>query len=382
MVSAGRAPAPAVRAGQRPLARGLLVGVLVLAIATLLAALGGGLVRLGVLPPAQRGPTAGAAVAWHGALMCAGFFGALISLERVVALQRGLAVPAMAGLGGLLLGWAAAWPAVAAPAVAAAGLLWALSAAGLVGLYAWAGWRRAWSLPLAVQMMGALALLAGNLLWAAGRPEEARLGWAGFLLLTIAGERRELTRLVPLPRWGRQLFLLLAASPLMVLGLAVGGVAVAGPAWWLACAGLALWLARFDPGLRLLGAVGWAGHTAVCLVSALVWLAVAAMLGLAAALGQAQLGPVAWHVFWVGFVFSMVFGHAPLMLPVLAGLRPRPTRLGRVALALLGASVAVRIAGAIGAAPGLTALAGAGHVLALAGFAAVMAFAVRQGRAG
>ena len=51
-----------------------------------------------------------------------------------------------------------------------------------------------------------------------------------------------------------------------------------------------------------------------------VWLALAAVLGL---LGQT----VAWHTLWLGFVMAMVFGHAPIMLPALAGWRPEPTRL-------------------------------------------------------
>ena len=87
-----------------PLPRWALAAVVLLALLNLLAALGGGLVRLGTLPAGAVGPTGPQAVATHGALLMAGFFGTLIALERAVALHRGLWVPALAGLGDQAVG--------------------------------------------------------------------------------------------------------------------------------------------------------------------------------------------------------------------------------------------------------------------------------------
>lgn len=348
----------------RRVSRRTLALVALLAVAALLGALGGGLARLGTLPSAGAGPTGPDALAQHGALMMAGFFGSVIALERAVALQRGLWVPALAAAGALV-GWMhGGWALSAA--------LWLASALGLCGLYAWAARHRAASLPLAVEAAGALALFMGTLAWWRGDALAARLGWSAFLLLTIAGERRELMRLVPLPRWAQALFHPLWLGMLSAPWLAATGCDAALPLWWGLCAALAAWLLRFDVARRLLRAPGWAGHTAICLVSGYGWLVLAALLGLA---GRAE----AWHALWLGFVMAMVFGHAPIMLPALAGWRPRPTRWALLPLALMGGSLALRTLAPWLPWPGALAWAGAGHGLALLGFAAVMGWAVRRG---
>ena len=347
-----------------PLPRWALAAVALLALLNLVAAVGGGLVRLGILPAGPAGPTGPQAVATHGALLMAGFFGTLIALERAVALRRGLWVPLLSGLGGLA-GWVAgAW--------SLAAVLWVLSALGLAGLYAWAGWRRAMSLPLAIEASGALALLLANMAFGLARPEAARLGWSAFLVLTIAGERRELTRLLRLPPAAAPVFAVLWAGLLLAVVLALLVPAAAYTLWWWLSAALSLWLLRFDLARLQWRARGWAGHTAICLTVGYVWLALAAVAGLSG-------WPVAWHLLWLGFVMAMVFGHAPIMLPALAGWRPQPTRAALWPLGVLGLSLLLRVAGTLTAASPLLALAGAGHVLAFLLFGLVMARAVRRG---
>ncbi|MEZ5643734.1 MAG: hypothetical protein R3E99_01000 [Burkholderiaceae bacterium] len=344
------------------LPRAALAVVALLAIANLLGAVGGGLVRLGALPMAGGGPTGPYPVLGHGAVLMAGFFGTLIALERAVALHRGLWVPALAGIAGLA-GWLlGAWP--------VAGALWCASAAGLVGLYAWAGWRRAMSLPLAVEASGAVALLAANAGFWLGETNLSRLGWSAFLVLTIAGERRELTRMVRLPAGASGLFLAVWAGALVSVALAPALPSVADGLWWLSMAALAVWLLRFDVALRQWQARGWAGHTAICLSVGYVWLALGALLGLA---GQG----VAWHLVWLGFVMAMVFGHAPIMMPALAGWRPVPTRWALAPLGLLGLSLMLRVVGTLWPEGRLMALAGTGHALAFVFFGGVMVRAVR-----
>ncbi|PXW93360.1 hypothetical protein C7444_12012 [Sphaerotilus hippei] len=350
-----------------PLPRAAVAAVVLLAMLNLLGALGGGLVRLGTLPPALHGPGGAQAVAAHGAVMMAGFFGALIALERAVALRRGLWVPALAGLGGLLAWGFGAW--------SVAQVSWSASAAGLLGLYAWAAWHRAASLPLAVEASGALALLVGTLGFGAGQPMLARLGWSAFLVLTIAGERRELMQMVRLPRWSEHGFVVGWALLAVAAGLLLAGREPAGLAlWWALLAALAAWLLRWDLPSRQWRARGWAGHTALCLSTGYLWLLGAALLGLA---GQA----VAWHVLWLGFVMAMVFGHAPIMLPALAGWRPLPTRWALLPLPVLGLSLLLRITAPLADRPALLPWAGAGHALALVVFALVMGVSVRRGQA-
>lgn len=356
---------PARPDGSPPLPRWALAIVALMAITNLLGAVGGGLVRLGALPALAFGPTGSQAVGGHGAVMMAAFFGALIALERAVALRRGLWVPALAALGGWLAWGGGLWT--------AAGVLWVASAAGLVVLYVWAGWHRAMSLPLVVEASGALSLVIANAAFSQGQIDAARIGWSAFLVLTIAGERRELTRLVKLPEWASKAFLLVWTGAVGAVVVALWRPDLAEVVWWITMALFAAWLLRWDVATRQWRAKGWAGHTAICLVVGYVWLATGSVLGL---LGQT----IAWHVLWLGFVIAMVFGHAPILLPALAGWRPEPTRWALLPLGVLGLSLALRVVASItGWSAGL-AVAGAGHALAFVLFGGVMVRAVRRGR--
>ena len=342
-----------------------------LAATSLVAGLGGGLVRIGAVAVQGAGPAGPAATAWHGAVMVCGLFGTLIALERAVALRRGRWVPLLAGAGAL-----AAWLGAPPQGPLAA---WVVAGVGLVALYAHAGRTRAWSFHLAVELAGAAAWLAGTLAWTVGLREAALVGWCGFLLLTIAGERRELTQMLRLPRWARVAFAgVVALVPLAFALATAGAVAGAAWAWWGACAGLALWLLRFDVAPRQWRAGGWAGHTAWCLITGYAWLLVAAATGLA----QQRLDGAALHLLLLGFVFAMVFGHAPIILPALTGLRPRYTRWARLPLLLMAASLVARLLAETGVEAGLRVAAGWGHVVAISAFAATMSLAAWRARGG
>jgi hypothetical protein len=249
-----------------------------------------------------------------------------------------------------------------------------MAAVGLLGLYLWAGRYRAVSLPLAVEASGAVALLWAALAFAWGEAGQARWGWSLFLVLTIVGERRELMRFRPLPHWAAQAFL-------WAWGLLLGVALLMGPQpelaarlGWSVLGLLALWLLRFDLARLQWRMPGWAGHTAICLLLGYVWLLAAALAGL---LGQGHAGGVAWHLLWLGFVFAMVFGHAPLMLPALAGLSPRHSRWALLPLGVMGLSLLLRTLAWLSGYPRLLALAGIGHALALLLFGLIMAWLVK-----
>jgi hypothetical protein len=293
--------------------------------------------------------------------MACGFFGTLIALERAVALRRpwGLAAPVAAGLGGVL-----AW---STGSVAAAGGAWIAAGALLVALYVLAGRTRAWSLPLKVEIGAALVWAWGTAAWIRGDIGAATIGWMAFLVGTIAGERRELMLLVRLSPAAQRSFLAVGA-------LAAAGVTTASAAmWWLACAALAAWLLRFDLAPRQRRREGWVGHTGTCLTVGYAWLLVAAILGtlgLWRAGGAAALAP---HALLLGFVFAMVFGHAPIMLPALAGVRPRFTPWALAPLWVMAASLFLRGAALEAGNASWLALAGAGHAGAILAFALLMA---------
>jgi hypothetical protein len=304
----------------------------------LLLGLGAGLARLGTGP----GPAAGAPL--HGALMLPGFLGTLIGVERAVASRRAWAwaAPLLTGAGVLAaLATGAAAPARAA--VAAGSVVFALGlAVGFPSLRAPAA---------ATQLVAALCFAVGSARWAAGAPIwQAATWWVAFPLLTIAGERLELSRVVaPPPRW-RGAFAAIVA--VVLAGLVTGelarevGVRLQG----LGYAALAFWLARFDLARRSLRRPGLPGFMAVAVLSGLAWLAIGGLGALFHGLPPA--GPVTdglLHAWLVGFVFPLVFAHAPVILPAVLGVaipyRPR----FHAHLWLLHAGLLLRIAGDLAA---------------------------------
>ena len=149
-----------------------------------------GLARLGVVVPAFALTRA----AWHGVLMIPVFFGTVISLERAVAMQR--TAPYLAPAGTVVAGAAllagAPVPLVQALLVIAAGILVAAS----IRLA-----RRQRTLFLFVLAGAAVCSAVGNGVWlTVGDLSAAIPWWLSFLILTIAGERLELTRLLPVSR--------------------------------------------------------------------------------------------------------------------------------------------------------------------------------------
>jgi hypothetical protein len=127
-------------------------------------------------------------------------------------------------------------------------------------------------------------------------------------------------------------------------------------------------------------APGWPGHTAQALLAGYAWLLVAAALGLAGLAWPGGATGVALHALLLGFVFAMVFGHAPIILPALAGLRPAYVPAARLAVHLLGASLVLRLVGAQSGDPRWLAAAGIGHAIAIGAFVAAMAVAAARGR--
>jgi hypothetical protein len=336
----------------------------------LLAALWAGLSRLGWgLPPLQPGLSLA-----HGPLMVSGFLGTLIGVERAIALERRWTylAPALSGLGGLLF-------AVGVPDPAPQ-LLMALGSAALVAVFGLIV-RRQPALFTATMTLGAALWLAGNLLWLAGWPLYRVVPWwAGFLVLTIAGERLDLSRLLHLAPASVSLYL--AALGVYLAGLAL---TLAAPAAGMRLAGagsifLALWLLAFDIARRRLRQPGLTRFIAISLLSGYVWLGVSGVLWLLA--GNAVAGPL-WdamlHTVFVGFVFSMIFGHAPIIFPAVLGL-PIPFRPAfYVPLALLHASLLLRVAGDIAGWLALRQWGGLLNEVALLGYVLVVVQAVRQG---
>ncbi|MHB8731142.1 MAG: hypothetical protein ACYDAB_05065 [bacterium] len=310
--------------------------LVLLAVLALLAGLWAGLIRIGwPLPPLEPAlPSA------HGPLMVSGFLGTLISLERAVALGRpaAYAVPLMSGLGGLalLLGI----PAPAAP------VLMTLGSAGLVAIFASAFGRHP-AFFAGVMGFGALVWAIGNGLWLAGMPVYGAVSWfGGFVVLTIVGERLELSRLARPILMSRSAFVIAAVVYLAGLLLTLPAPRAGARLEGLGMLGLALWLLRFDIARHTVRQAGLTRFIAVGLLSGYVWLGVGGILWML--FGGSIAGPLydaMLHALFLGFVFAMIFAHAPIILPAVLGVAV-PYHVDVYGpLALLNLSLIVRLCG-------------------------------------
>jgi hypothetical protein len=295
----------------------------------------------------------------HGLLMAFGFLGTLVSLERAVALGRpwGYLAPLGAATGAIaLLG--------GAPILGT----WLFGASGVAFVAVYGAFLRIErSIHGAVQATGAVAWLGGAVLLVAGLSIAQVVPWlAAFLVLTILGERLELSRVTLPPPSARRVFVAagLVLSAGVVLSAIVGdlGVRLAG----VGLIGLALWLGRYDIARRTIRARGLTRFIAASLLPGYLWLAVAGTIWLV--LGLPGGGPAydaGLHALFLGFVMSMVFGHAPVILPAVLRL-PLPYRSRfYLHLALLHAGLVLRIGGDALGAQGAWQLGGILNVTAL-----------------
>jgi hypothetical protein len=140
---------------------------------------------------------------------------------------------------------------------------------------------------------------------------------------------------------------------------------------------LAAWLAAYDIARHTVKTQGFARYAAAALLGGYVWLAVA---GLAWSF-QPAMRDAAIHALGIGFVFSMIFAHAPLIVPVVLKRRLSYSPAFYAPLALLHVSLLVRLLGGE-VSPALRAFGGALNALTIATFVAVLLVSARGSRRG
>ncbi|WP_114749317.1 hypothetical protein [Pleomorphovibrio marinus] len=254
------------------------------------------------------------AAAQHGLLMVGGFLGTLISLERALVIKGKFwfCVPLCSGLSipAILLGW----PELSIYLVGAASI-------GLVGIMYVQSLRH----PVLDQYL----LLFGALCWVLGNFMVANTGfmlvgvpwWIGFILFTIVGERLELSKFLPLPPWSRLLlpsllgvFFLGMWVPFHTWGIWVMGISVCGIAGWLLVFDMARYAAKKAGLFRYIG---------IGLITGYVWLLIHGLI-LFLIPEHALHYDLYLHTFFLGFTFSMIWAHAPIILPAVLKIRQQP----------------------------------------------------------
>ena len=293
----------------------------------------GGLAGLGRLGLQLPYPVSMAGV--HGLAMVSGFLGLVIGCERAVALGRlwAWSVPllAVAGSAALLSG-----------RIELAFILYTVEAAAFTAV-AVRLWFLQSTLPMGLMVFAALGWLAGNLAFQnQGASLAVVFAWAAFPVWTVVAERLELAAGARVTRAGRAWLALAALAWIAVLALPQGVPAAAAGSLSLIILGP--WLLRFDVARLHLKHPGERTFLGVCLITGYAWLAFAAPLCWLAFASDLPLARDAFlHSLFLGFLFSMIFAHAQLILPALTG---RALAFGKsfyLHLGLLHLSLLVRV---------------------------------------
>jgi hypothetical protein len=275
----------------------------------------------------------------HGPLMVSGFLGTVIGLERAVALGRpwGYLAPLFSAIGGILF-------LAGAPGNIGA-ISFILSGAIMTAIYAVIIGHQPEMFNITMAT-GAVAWMVGNVFLLMDYPVSSFvLWWGGFVILTIAGERLELSRFIQPPPKARIFFM-------AILGTLLAGMVLAStnpPKGAVLCGAgmtaLAAWLFVYDIPRRTVRQTGLTRFVAVSLLLGYFWLLVS---GLLLAIGQDwPNGPyydATLHSLFLGFAFSMIFGHAPIIFPAVLKLDVPFSGAFYIHLAILHISLVVRVA--------------------------------------
>ncbi len=302
---------------------------LIFAFANLIIGLLAGLGRLGWSVSIPE------AYAHHGAIMVGGFLGSLIALEKVIPLKKPLFFIGPFLSAASIMVFIAGYFHEAVIMLIGAGIVFML----VYVLYI----KQQYTTYLLVAFFGAACWTVGNvlLLWKRFYPM-AFPWWMAFLLFTIVSERLELTRFLPVTQSAKRILLAFLAffivgilMPFHSAGTYVSGIAIV-------C--ISLWLLRYDVIRLTLRKQGLVRFTATALLIGYFCLLLQGIFLMT--LNNASLGyDITVHTFFLGFVFSMIFAHGPIILPGVLGLMVKPYHpLFYVPLAGLIFSLAMRIA--------------------------------------
>ncbi|MGH7740056.1 MAG: hypothetical protein ACREL1_07920, partial [bacterium] len=275
------------------------------ALITLLVAIWGGLLRLQWQLPIPQASW----MTFHGPLMISGFFGTIIGLARANVLKStvGLLVPLTTVLGAwiLILGGPATWAAILFLAASLGYLVLSLGFFKKQPAYA-----------AALALIGGCGWAWSNYFWWQGHPiPHVIAGWQLLFVLTISSERLEDASWTAARMKGVMLAIIVGA---LVTGAIVQpfhpavGVRVFSAGYLL----LGISLFAWDRHWRNPGPTDWGKYTQYCLIAGYTWLLAGGVIGATQAPVDSGFAYDAFlHSIFLGLIFSMVFSHAPRLLP-------------------------------------------------------------------
>lgn len=275
----------------------------------LLGGISGGWIRLGspIIPIPESGIN-------HGLLMVGGFLGTLISIERAMVMKKKawLFIPFLSGISGVFF-------LIGQVQVGMIALL-----AGSLGL----------SVIMQVQVirhpyfhsillyLGAVSWFVGNFLaWHFGLIAAGSTWWIGFLLFTIVGERLELSQFLPVPSWSKKA--LGALLGLFFIGLILPFHGTGNEAMGMAVLLISVWLLIFDMAKVAAKKKAQFRYIGIGLRVGYLWLGAQGLILLLME-SHPLFYDLVLHTFFLGFTFSMIWAHAPIIFPTIFGIRETP----------------------------------------------------------
>lgn len=243
--------------------------------------------------------------------MVNGFFATLIGMERAVALNKLWAYLAsvLSGIGAivLLIG-------------SSVGIIFIFVSSLIFFIMNVMFLKRQFADFIIGGVIGAFLLVYGNFLWLInGSITDAVILWIGFFILIIASERLGLTRFTNRPVWAQYvfwapiLFILLAGFVNKNYSFKLLGMGLIG---------IALWLSKFDIIRLNFRQKGLPKFSALALSAGYFWLFWSGVIALVYAdYFASPIYDVIVHSIMIGFVFSMVFANAPIIMPSIIGLK-------------------------------------------------------------
>jgi hypothetical protein len=279
-----------------------------MAMLSLIAGLTAGLQRIGWSLPVEGVASS------HGPIMIGGFIGTLITLEKIIPLKNKLLY--------ILPVISAASVVFSFFGMAAYSTTCLLSASAGLSVVFLIYWVRERSLIYAMMFLGAACWLTGNISFAINNFYPIAVPWwMAFVLLIISSERLELMKFLPV-RQSQKLFF----SGILLFFLIACILSFHGAGNYFAAFSLVaapIWLMRYDVVSINLKKDGLSKYVGISLLSGYTALLVCGIL--IPFLTTAPLGYDALiHVFFIGFVFSMIFAHGPIILPGVLGIQVKP----------------------------------------------------------
>lgn len=279
-------------------------------ISGLLLGIVGGFVRVGYIEWNISGTAA-----QHGLLMVGGFLGTLITLERAMVMKNRLWL-----FVALLSG--ASIPILLLPEWGFIGkYLLLMASIGLVIIMYLQSMRHPQAYQY-VMSIGAVSWFLGNFtLIYTGFVPAAAPWWVGFLIFTIVGERLELSKFLPTPPYAKMILYLLLT--LNFLGM---WIPFHGAGNWLMGGSvifISFWLLQFDMAKVAAKKENQFKYIGVGLRVGYLWLVLHGL-----ALCFMELHPLFYdiylHTFFLGFTFSMIWAHAPIIFPMIMNIKEKP----------------------------------------------------------